>query len=108
MDLRHSRTVPASHFPATPRIRGTARLFVFMLGLSLVGYAYGNKGFAYIGVAPFYIDTLIVATAVLALILRPRCLRMIKDPTIALLLLFMIWGTARTIQIGRASCRERV
>src|SRR5690606_14509769 len=38
-----------------------------------------------------------VATAVLALILRPRCLKMIKDPTIALLLLFMIWGTARTI-----------
>lgn len=97
MELRDSRTVTVSRIPATPRPRGTARLFVFMLGLALVGYAYGNKGFAYIGVAPFYIDTLIVVTAVLALILRPRCLRMIKDPTIALLLLFMIWGTARTI-----------
>ena len=65
--------------------------------LTAKNFAYGNKGFAYIGVPPFYIDTIIVATAVLALILRPRCLRMIKDPTIALLSLFMIWGTARTI-----------
>jgi len=97
VDLLDSRAVPISRFPVTPRLRGTARLFIFILGLALVGYAYGNKGFAYIGVTPFYIDTLIVATAVLSLILRPRCLRMIKDPTIALLSLFMIWGTARTI-----------
>lgn len=91
------RAAHASRIPAPPRTRGAARLFVIVLGLALVGYAYGNKGFAYIGIPPFYIDSIIVAAAVLTLILRPRCLRMIKDPTIALLFLFMIWGAVRTI-----------
>jgi hypothetical protein len=73
------------------------RLFLTALSFILVGYAYGNKGFAYIGIAPFYIDSLIVTTASLVLILRPRCLRLIKDPSVALLSLFMIWGAARTL-----------
>lgn len=73
------------------------RLFLTTLSFILVGYAYGNKGFAYIGIAPFYIDSLIVTTASLVLILRPRCLRLIKDPSVALLSLFMIWGAARTL-----------
>jgi hypothetical protein len=73
------------------------RLSLITLSFSLVGYAYGNKGFAYIGLTPLYIDSLIVTTASLVLILRPRCLRLIKDPSVALLSLFMIWGAARTI-----------
>ena len=97
VNVSDSKTIQYSQILASPRIRGMARLFIIILGLALVGYAYGNKGFAYIGIAPFYIDSLIVVLAVLVLILRPRCLRNITDPTIALLSLFMIWGAARTI-----------
>lgn len=97
VNLLDARVAPASRYPAPPRILGAARLFIIILGFALVGYAYGNKGFAYIGIAPIYVDSLIFATAVLVLILRPRCVQMIKDPSIALLSIFMIWGAARTI-----------
>ena len=72
-------------------------LFLGILGFALIGYAYGNKGFAYIGITPFYIDSLTFTTAALVLILRPRWFRLIKDPAVTLLSLFMIWGAARTI-----------
>jgi hypothetical protein len=97
VNLLDARVAPASRYPAPPRIRGTARLFIIILVFALVGYAYGNKGFAYIGIVPIYVDSLIFSTAVLVLIFRPRCVQMIKDPSIALLSIFMIWGAARTI-----------
>jgi len=71
--------------------------FLSILSFTLLGYAYGNKGFAYIGITQFYIDSLTFTTAVTVLILRPRWFRLIKDPAVALLTLFMIWGAARTI-----------
>ena len=40
-------------------------LFLGILGFALIGYAYGNKGFAYIGITPFYIDSLTFTTAAL-------------------------------------------
>lgn len=70
--------------------------YLSLLCITLIGYAYLNKGFAYIGITPFYIDSLIFVTAFLVLILRPRCLRLITDPTVALLFLFIICGAART------------
>ena len=71
--------------------------FLRILSFTLIGYAYGNKGFAYIGITPFYIDSLTFTTAVVVLILRPRWFLRIKDPAVALLSLFMIWGAVRTI-----------
>lgn len=91
------RTISTSRTPAASHMRGAARLFIIILGLALTGYAYGNKGFAYIGIAPFYIDSIIVVTAFLVFIFRPRCIQNINDPNISLLLLFMTWGAARTL-----------
>lgn len=112
VNLLDARVASVSRYPAPPRIRGSARLFIIILGLALVGYAYGNKGFAYIGIAPIYVDSLIFATAVLVLILRPRSVQMIKDPSIALLSVFMIWGAARTISFigtyGSEALRDSV
>ncbi len=71
--------------------------FLIILIFTLIGYAYGNKGFAYIGITPFYIDIFTFTTAVLVLLVRPRGLWQIKDPSVALLSLFMIWGAVRTI-----------
>ena len=91
------QAISTSRTPAASHMRGAARLFIIILGLALTGYAYGNKGFAYIGIAPFYIDSIIVVTAFLVFIFRPRCIKNINDPNISLLLLFMTWGAARTI-----------
>lgn len=72
------------------------KIYLILLCFTLFGYAYLNKGFAYIGITPFYIDSLIFLTAFIVLFFRPNCLRFITDPTVALLFLFIIWGATRT------------
>lgn len=72
------------------------KIFLSSLCFTLIGYAYLNKGFAYIGITPFYIDSLILVMAFLVLILHPRCLQLITDPTVTLLLLLIICGAVRT------------
>lgn len=72
------------------------KIFLYVSGLSLIGYAYGGKGFAYIEIKPFYIYSLIFTLSIIVLISNPRFFRMVKDPTVTLLALFIIWGTVRT------------
>jgi len=79
------------------RVRGLTRLFLVVLGLWLLGYAYLGRGFAYIGIPPFYADSVLLALTGLYLLLRPRWLGRAKDPSVLLLLLFMGWGAARTL-----------
>ncbi len=83
--------------PARVRPRGFARLVATVVAVGLVGYAYGNKGFAYLGLPPFFYDSLIFALAASFLLVRPRWMRFLADPTVFLLLLFMVWGALRTI-----------
>ncbi|HFD15050.1 MAG TPA: O-antigen ligase domain-containing protein [Rhodospirillales bacterium] len=97
---------------ARVRPRGVARLFATVLAVGLVGYAYGNKGFAYLGLPPFFYDSLIFALAASFLLLRPRWMRLLADPTVFLLLLFVFWGALRTIpgiaEYGISALRDGV
>lgn len=79
------------------RVRGITSFFLLVLGSWLLGYAYLGRGFAYIGIPPFYIDSVLLAVTGLCLLLQPRWLRSAKDPSVLLLLLFMAWGAARTL-----------
>lgn len=88
---------PDLHRRQVGHIRGMARIFLLVLGSWLLGYAYLAKGFAYIGIPPLYVDSVLLALAGLYLLLQPRWLGVAKDPSALLLLLFMGWGAVRTL-----------
>lgn len=79
-----------------PPLRGFVRLFVAALGVCLLGYAFLDRGFAYLGLPPVYIDAFIWSLAAIYLFLRPTWLRMLREPLTWLLLFFMTWGAIRT------------
>lgn len=78
------------------RLRGLTRIILAVLGLVLVGYAYFGRGFAYIGIPPFYVDSAVMALSGFYLILRPKWILTTRDPSVLLLFLFMGWGMVRT------------
>ncbi|MEM2045955.1 MAG: O-antigen ligase family protein [Candidatus Bathyarchaeia archaeon] len=77
--------------------RGLAGIFLHVLGLCLLGYAYLGKGFAYIGIPPFYVDSVLIFISGLYLLLHPGSFLSKKDPLLISLLLFMGWGAIRTL-----------
>lgn len=77
--------------------RGLARLFLTALGISLLGYAFLGRGFAYLGIPPIYVDAFVWSLAALCLIARPTWPKMLREPLVLILVLFMIWGAIRTL-----------
>lgn len=75
------------------------RIFVALLVLLLVGYMAMGRGFAHIGAGPIYVGEVVLAIGLLvtAYALIRLGLRPLRSVTVGLLLLFMIWGAARTI-----------
>ena len=71
------------------------QLFLGLLAVMLIGYAFLGRGFAYFGVAPLYIGELALPIALLALARGYRPNRF--QPIHVILLLFMAWGALRTI-----------
>ena len=74
------------------------RFGVWFIGFILVGYGYGGKGFAYLGMAPLFVGEIGLALGVLALLVRPEGLRRsVQSPTTLLLLVFCAWSAAQTL-----------
>lgn len=78
------------------------KLYLSALGFLLVLYMITGKGFAYLGIAPLYISEMVFAlgcfTVVLIALLRGRLyIGAINHPSAFLLILFMVWGAARTL-----------
>jgi hypothetical protein len=75
-----------------PRIVPT---FHLALAAILIGYAFLNRGFAYIGVGSVFVGEVVVGLAVITLVVRlPRARFGLGE---AAILAFMAWGAARTI-----------
>jgi len=70
-------------------------VFLFLLTTLLFGYAFLDKGFAYIGVYPLFISELVLLLAVLHLVVTSTRLKL--DWLHVVLIAFMAWGLARTI-----------
>jgi hypothetical protein len=71
------------------------RGFLLMLAGVLVGYAFFNRGFAYIGVRPVFIGELVLVIGAWAFIRTlPRAHFGLAS---AFIVLFMVWGAMRTI-----------
>jgi hypothetical protein len=75
--------------------QGYPSLFLRVLIILLIGYAFLNKGFAYLGVAPVYVGEATLALALLSLVVTaPRArLRLLHW----LLFAYMAWGLFRTV-----------
>lgn len=70
------------------------QVFAAMLGVILVGYAFGNRAFAYVGVAPLFVGEAVLGLGALAFLYSRSRWRM--TPPMAILLLFMGWGALQT------------
>ncbi|MEK6206485.1 MAG: O-antigen ligase family protein [Chloroflexota bacterium] len=70
-------------------------LFLTSLTIILIGYAFLDRAFAYVGVAPLYIGEVVLAIAVVWLLTAWR--RIPRDPLHFILLAFMALGALRTL-----------
>lgn len=73
------------HFPV---------VFVASLWFTLLGYAFGSRGFAYLGVPPIYIGEMVLGLAALYVLTSTR-VRWTRLHW--LLIAFMCWGLVRTV-----------
>jgi hypothetical protein len=73
------------------------RLFLGLLGALLVGYALLGRTFAGLGVPPVYVGEVVLGVGLLSVLAAGRHFRLVRTPSVYLLIAFMCWGTARTI-----------
>ncbi|MGD0387964.1 MAG: O-antigen ligase family protein [Tepidisphaeraceae bacterium] len=71
--------------------------YLRVLCVLLLGYALMGKGFAYIGVAPFYVGELTMVWGVLVLFCSENWSRVLRTAWFWPLLALMLWGAIRTV-----------
>jgi len=67
-------------------------MFLVLVGISLFGYTFLGKGFAYFGVAPLYIGELLLLFGVLAALLGGGFAPALRSPISWLVILWAVWG----------------
>lgn len=77
--------------------REMPRVFLMVLGALLLGYAFLDKGAAYIGYAPLFIGEVVLVIGLLAVLLRAGPSSLPRHFLVAVLLLFMLHGAIRTV-----------
>ncbi len=73
------------------------KAFLVGLGGTLLGYAFFNRGFAYVGHAPLFVGEVVLGLGVCALIATQGVGFPTRTAIPAVLLVFMGWGAARTL-----------
>jgi hypothetical protein len=73
------------------------RLFLRMLGVLLIGYAFLGKSFAYIGVGPIYIGDITLGFGILAGLVYVQWLLGLRHAVLFVLAALMVWGASRAI-----------
>jgi hypothetical protein len=77
--------------------RRLSRRFLTVLGFVLLGYAFLGRGFAYLGVQPFFVGEIALAIGILAATLSGGLPAVFRSRLAWLLVAFSIWGAFRTI-----------
>ena len=76
-------------------------IFGVYLAILLIGYIVLNKGFAYLGVGKLYVSEIGIALGAFTFLFlwlkRELFWERLKQPAVFLLLIYMIWGLARTL-----------
>ena len=97
MTATTSQTLARDFAVTVPARRALADQFLAFFSVVLGGYALGSKGFAYVGIAPVYIGEVSLLFGLVALWYTRSIRHLLKAPLIRLLLLFMLFGAARTV-----------
>jgi hypothetical protein len=80
------------------RSRALPRLFLVSLTGLLAGYAMIGRGFAHVGVPPFfYVGEVVLFLGVLAVVLAGGLRTALRSPILLLVLIFMAWCALQTI-----------
>lgn len=72
-------------------------IFLGSLGILLVGYAFGGRSFAYLGIPPLFVGEIVLALGCLTLILYGGIQQVLKSPLSWFLIMFALWGAIRTV-----------
>ena len=72
-------------------------LSLTLIGLLLLGYALGGKGFAYVGLPPFYIGEIILASCLLLFILAPDFRMLMRSGVLWLIVILDAWCLIQTL-----------
>jgi O-Antigen ligase len=87
-----------SHHPGTlDRERSVARLFFYLLLISLAGYALLGRGYAYLGVYPVYIGEIVLILGIIALIKSGKIKAILTTPVVPFIVVFEAWCLIRTV-----------
>jgi hypothetical protein len=73
------------------------RLWLVLAAITLTGYGFIGKGFAYLGRPPVYIGEIMLGVGLLALMVRGRVSSVRRSPLVMILAAFGVWGAARTV-----------
>jgi len=73
------------------------RTFVLLLGGLLLGYAFLDKGFAYVGVHPFYVGEMVLLVGLVAFVLGGGTAHILHSPITIAILGYAAWGAVATI-----------
>jgi MprA protease rhombosortase-interaction domain-containing protein len=72
-------------------------MVVAVIGAGLLGYALFGRGFAYVGVRPFFIGEALLAVALVTAILDRGPMTLFRHPLARLIALFMLVGVASAV-----------
>lgn len=72
------------------------QLFLVVLGLCLLGYAFLGRGFAYLGAPPLYVGELTLGFGLVAIVFAGGLGSVFRSPLAWLLLLYMLVGAGET------------
>lgn len=73
------------------------KAYLAALGVGLLGYAVMGRGFAYVGYPPVYVGEVLLGLGIAVLIVRGTAGRVIREPLVWNLLLFMVVGAMATV-----------
>lgn len=77
--------------------RLVGELYLRILGIVLIGYAFFDKSFAYIGYFPIYIGEAILLFSVVALLAVGGSRSILRSPIIWAIISFVFWGLLNTV-----------
>lgn len=84
--------------------------YLGLLGLGLGGYAFLGRGFAYLGVPPFYVGELLLSLGLVALLIARGLGRAYRSPLFLPLVAVLLLGVASTVphlqQYGLTALRD--
>ena len=73
-----------------------ARLYLGLLGLLLIGYAFGSRVFAYAGIGPIFVGEIVLISSLFVFVTGGITLSIFRSPIVWAIMLFALWGALNT------------